>query len=438
MKKTIAILAFGVTFGVSAQKEECTQNLSIFSEYAKVKNYKDAYTPWKQVYSNCPELHYATFVYGERILRDKIATETADKAKYVAELNELFGKYHQYFPARFSETDKYIKEALLMLDEKTGTKEQIFDSLDKAFKANRDNFTDDVAIYQYFATLLDLYNEGKKPLQAVFDNYDDISEKIENDNNKLSLTINELIGKEEAKTLTPKEEKALASARARVNNLKEIGENIDAKLGQLADCENLIPLYEKTFESNKNNAVWLQRAAGKMAEKNCVSSPLYAKLVENLHKLEPSASSAYFLGVLNEGQKKTSEAVKYFNQAVDLETDNAKKATILVKIATKFTGSTAVSYANKALSFNPSNSTAYQIIAAAYAGAANECGSTAFEKRAVYWLAARTARKGGLESLASRYEKLAPSKSDIFSSGMAGKTISFKCWVGQSVTVPSL
>ena len=30
----------------SQSKEECFANLSIFAEYAKVKNYKEAYQPW--------------------------------------------------------------------------------------------------------------------------------------------------------------------------------------------------------------------------------------------------------------------------------------------------------------------------------------------------------------------------------------------------------
>ena len=57
---------------------------------------------------------------------------------------------------------------------------------------------------------------------------------------------------------------------------------------------------------------------------------------------------------------------------------------------------------------------------------------------AVYWLAAATARKGGLEKLAARYDNLAPSRADIFNSGLAGKTITLKCWIGQSVKVPQL
>lgn len=437
-KAVLSVMLFAITTSTFAQKEECQQNLSIFSEFAKVKNYKDAYTPWKAVYDKCPELHYATFFYGERILKDKIANVPAEKAKYIKDLQELYAKYNQYFPQRFNATDKAIKEALLMIDEKVGNKEDVLNILDKAFKANKNDFSDETAIYQYFAITVDLYNEGKKQLQDVFDNYDDVSERIQDEKEKLSKEINMLIPKEEAKTLSQKETRELSTARTRVNNLENITESIDAKLGQLANCDKLVPLYEKNFDANKDNAVWLRRAAGKMSDKNCTSDPMFVKLVENLYKLEPSASAAYYLGVLSEQQKKTAEAVKYFNQSVDLETDNLKKSNILVKIATKYSGSAAVNYAQKALTYNPSNSNAYQIMAAAYASAANECGSTTFEKRAIYWLAANVARKGGLESLANRYEKLAPSKADIFSSGMAGKTITFKCWVGQSVKVPSL
>jgi len=39
---------------------------------------------------------------------------------------------------------------------------------------------------------------------------------------------------------------------------------------------------------------------------------------------------------------------------------------------------------------------------------------------------------------AASYEGRAPSKTDIFSEAMGGKKISFNCWIGKSVTVPSL
>ena len=64
-----------------------------------------------------------------------------------------------------------------------------------------------------------------------------------------------------------------------------------------------------------------------------------------------------------------------------------------------------------------------------------------------YWLALKQAKKAAsvdasVRKLANKtalsYEGRAPSKTDIFSEAMSGKTISFKCWIGKSVTVPSL
>ena len=90
---------------------------------------------------------------------------------------------------------------------------------------------------------------------------------------------------------------------------------------------------------------------------------------------------------------------------------------------------------------------AYLLIANLYASSANNCGNSQFEKRAVYWLAAKEARKAAnvdasIKKIATRtaesYEGRAPTKTDIFTEGNAGQVIRFSCWIGQSVTVPSL
>ena len=97
--------------------------------------------------------------------------------------------------------------------------------MDDTYKLNKDAFNDDTLIYQYFASALDLYKGGKKQVQEVFDIYDNVSEIIENENDKLSVRINELLPKEEANTLDDKEKAQLQVARTRVGNLKNITES---------------------------------------------------------------------------------------------------------------------------------------------------------------------------------------------------------------------
>ena len=71
-----------MTCPLAAQNtEECLQNLSIFAEYAKIKNYDEAYEPWMSVRKECPSLNVAIFSYGERILKDRIKKDVAPIAE---------------------------------------------------------------------------------------------------------------------------------------------------------------------------------------------------------------------------------------------------------------------------------------------------------------------------------------------------------------------
>ena len=174
-------------------------------------------------------------------------------------------------------------------------------------------------------------------------------------------------------------------------------------------------------------------------------------MVEQLHSLEPSADSAYYLGILNDKQGNSEEALKYYQESVSLQTDNYKKANILYKIAVKFKNAgrrvSARNYAEQALSYQPSLGRSYLLIANMYADSANGCGDTQFNKRAVFWLAAQTAVKAGrvdasLKKVSDRtvaaFNGRAPSKTDIFTEGNQGTSITFSCWIGRSIKVPSL
>jgi tetratricopeptide (TPR) repeat protein len=457
MKKKSLMFFFGFIAAIStvmgqAQNPECMTNLSIFSEHAKVKNYDAAFEPWKMVRDNCPELHLAIYVYGERILKDKIEkSEGGDKTGYINMLSSMYDDSNKYFPKKFSLAGVAADKAILMYDEKMGTDDELYKMLNEAYEKDRANFSNPKALYLYFSVLVDLHNADKKDLQEVFDTYDNVTEKIDEEKAKLANIINSYLEKEEAGTLTAKEKRKLKNARINSASYDKISGSIDAKLGNLADCDKLIPLYKKNFENKKTDAVWLKRAAGRMDQKECTDDPMFVTMVEALHQLDPSADSAYYLGLLNDKAGKSSEAIKYYNEAVELQTDSYKKAKILYKIATKFKTrgqkSSARNYAQKALNYQPSMGAAYLLIANLYADSANECGTTTFEKRAIYWKAADMARKAGrvdssISGSASRaatsYEQRAPSKQDIFTSGMAGKTITFNCWVGGSVKVPSL
>ncbi|MDF4203735.1 hypothetical protein PXD56_12245 [Maribacter sp. SA7] len=449
-----AIMFLGM-MGVSnaqAQNPECMTNLSIFSEHSKVKNYDAAYEPWKMVYETCPQLNNAIYVYGERILKDKMKKATgADKEQFANDLMGLYDNKLKHFSSKTSPGETEVDKALVMYDNKMADDAKMYSMLSDAFAKDKENFTNPKALYIYFSSLVDEHKAGRKDLQEVFDVYDAVTEKIEVENEKITGKIAKLLPKEEAGTLTSKEKSRLKAYNSYSGAYGKIAGSIDSKLGPLADCSNLIPLYQKSFEEKKGDVVWVKRAVGLMFNKECTDDPLFQKLFEAQLALDPSADAYVYGGTLKMKNGDSSGALADFDKALSLETDNDKKSKIAYKVAVinkrKGSKSTARKYAQKAIDANPSNGRAYLLIANLYATSANSCGTSAFEKRAIYWKAADMARKAGRvdpslsgssSQAANSYSSKAPSKEMIFSSGMAGKTVTFNCWVGGSVKVPSL
>ncbi|WP_169630356.1 tetratricopeptide repeat protein [Flavobacterium sp. ASW18X] len=447
----VGVMSIGLSMA-QAQNPECMTNLSIFAEHGKVKNYDAAYEPWKMVYENCPGLNKATFSYGEKILQHKIESSTgADKDKYINDLLALHDASMKYFPDKYTEAPVTVDKVLLKRDHDMISDDEVYNQLGSAFKNDAKNFKNPKALYLYFSSLVDLHNAGKKDLQEVFDVYDEVTEKIEVENKKLTTALAKYNAKEDAGTaLTSKEKRYVKAYTVNSKAFGQVASSVDGKLGALADCGNLIPLYQKNFEAKKNDVAWVKRAVGRMFAKECTDDPLFAKLVGVQAELDPSADVYVYLGTLKSKSGDNKGAIEDFNKAVELEADAYKKSNILYKVATivrRSSKSQARNYLNKSLEANGSNGRAYILLASLYASSANDCGNTPFEKRAIYWKAAATARQAGrvdpslaskASAAASSYDQRAPSKSDIFNSGMAGKTITFPCWVGGSVTVPNL
>ena len=69
--------------------------------------------------------------------------------------------------------------AQIKYDNGIGDKLSQFNAFDLAYKTDEPNFKSPKAIYTYFSLVMDLYKDGQKDIQEVFDLYDIIVEKIE-------------------------------------------------------------------------------------------------------------------------------------------------------------------------------------------------------------------------------------------------------------------
>ena len=459
LKTYLGICLILILTPLNAQRsEECLQNLSIFAEFAKVKNYDEAYEPWMKVRKECPSLNVAIYSYGERILKDRYKKQPEDQKKaVVADLMSLYDEWLLNFPTRRNvkvEGDIISGKAQSMIDFKMPDKMETYKTFDLAFTTDPKSFTNPKGLYNYFKILYDLYKEDANgvTMEQLFTKYEEVSEKFEIESTNLARKLDIILKKEEeGNPITSREIRNKRVYGINSNAIATFLRNLDAIISKEATCFNLVPLYQRNFEENKTDVLWLKRAASRMDSKECSDDPLFVTLVEALHNLDPSADSAYYLGLLNDKKGNNQEALKYYEESITLEDDPYKKARILYKIALKFKKagrkSSARSYAMKALKFQPSMGRAYLMIANLYASSANDCGDSQFNKRAVYWLAANTARKAGevdasIKKVARKtsesYVGRAPSKTDIFTEGNQGATIKFSCWINSSVKVPNL
>lgn len=453
----IAALFMATNFGFAQQDEECMLNLTLMNDYVKSKKFDEAYEPWMKVRNKCPKFNRAIYQYGEKILDHKIENSTGveQKKAFIEDYFLLLEKAREYFPSKYELGEiledigglKYENQKVLSL-----TDMQVYNAFHEAYTQDKPNFTSTKGLYVYFTKTVDLFKAGQFELQQVFDKYDDVNEQLENLNEKYAKSLNKLIEKEEAgETLGKKDAKYKKYYQQKLEANDKVAGSLDTYLGQLANCENLIPLYQKDFPTYKNDATWLKRAVSRMYNKECTDDPLYIDLVKAYDATAPSADTKYFVATILYKEGKNSEGDSYIKQAYDLETDAFKKSRLAKKIANGFKkrGSygSARSYYREVLTLNPSDGTPHLQIAAMYAKSAKNCGDSNFNKRAVFWYAAQEALKAGrvdpslkgaANQAAASYNANAPTRAEIFTAGNAGQTISIGCWIGGSVKVPSL
>ena len=455
---TLLLLALFLGFNVSfaQQDEECMINLSLMSDNAKSKKYDEAYAPFMKVRSECPKYSYAIYAYGDRILKDKIERASgSEKVDLINDLMKLWDEGLANFPDKFTAGGNLQDKAMLKYDYREamgyGNKE-VYDAFDELFKKSPESFTNPKGLYVYFSTIVDMYNAKEVEVQDVFNKYDDVIDKIGQEVDNYTKMLNPLVEKEEAgETLDTKTAQSKKQYENYLENYDKISGSIDSKLGVLANCEVLIPLYKRDFDKYKDDAVWLKRAVNRMFAKECTDDPLYVDLVKAYDASSPSADTKYFVYNLLMSQGKDKEAKPYLDQSYDLEQNPLKKAALAMRFGKSLRKQgnygSARNYFQKSIQLNPSNGRAHIEIAQMYAASANNCGTDQFSKRAVFWLAASEARKAGrvdanlrsyAEGLAANYDGSAPQRAEIFSKGNGGEVIKIGCWIGLSVTVPKI
>ncbi|SHM82208.1 lipopolysaccharide assembly protein LapB [Polaribacter sp. KT 15] len=442
MKKITFLLAamlFITTVKTNAQvsKTDCEIKYNLFSGDYKSKKYDDAYTNWIFLLDNCKDLSVNIYKLGANLAEDVRKDPVLAKRVYEQRL-EVFPNSN---PAKVhSDYASYLYKNKLADDN------AIFTILEKAYKIDPTKLGVK-NLYIYFQGITDR-NKDTNP-QVVFDTYDNV---LENVNIKLEGYAKKLV--ELRKDSVNLDKRGLGRLRAYKINSKALGTvegGLDNIISEIATCERLIPLYQRDFEANKTDAVWLKRAVSRMFNKGCQTDPLFEKLVRAYAEASPSPEAYSFLANVLEDNGDSAGANDMREKSFSLETDPLKKAKYKLKFAQAARDrgqlSKARSLAREAIKFNPNFGRAYLFIATLYQSSVNNCGENLFEKRMVYVAALNMARKASSvdPSISSRarkyisiYRQNVPSQKDIFNAtATPGGKFTIKCWIGETVRIPN-
>ncbi|WP_264528627.1 hypothetical protein [Flavobacterium sp. N2550] len=444
----------GFSFAAIAQNSECKNKIVAFEEFVQSNSYDQTlYSRWKELKQQCPTESESVYLIGEKILNQKIdqANTAEEKNPMISDLMSVYDEHDKAFPN--NKKGNRISKALLLYDNKTGSSKEIFAFLDKAFKMDNSEFTNPNVLNIYSELLVSQYQkkETELTLEQVLEKLDEISEKAQSELKKSSLVKENLSLKAQTEKLTSQEQSNLQNAKVSANELTLVMENLSARTDKLANCEILVPFYQKNFDKNAENALWLERVSDRLDAKKC-KSDFYIKVSEKLYALSPSAKAAYNMGIISRNAKNKPQTIEHFTKSAELQTDINKKAELYYLVATTYGYGDKVKareFAKKALEVKPAFGKSYIFISQLYANSMKECVSdNAFESKALYWLAAETAKKAGTvepilkksaDDLAANYTKKAPSKEEISQAKRkSGEQISFKCWIGETVSIPKL
>ncbi len=410
-------------FGPDPQtREKCVMNTSLYQEYYKQNNLKDAVNPWRIVFNICPASSQNLYIRGVKIMKYRIENET-DPVKRMALIDTLmllYDKRIEHFNKKGAFLGQKGTDLIALAPEKY---EAAFKIVEESVNIDKEA-SEAAVLYTYMVLTKTMYENQKLQAEKVIELYSSIMDLIE---------------KQIAKN--PNEDK-----------VKQVKDGIDALFAGMgvANCDNLIALFTPRFQATPEDLNLNKKIKALMGANKCTDKELYRNACINIFKAEPSAALAIDIAhILIVTTKDYKKAETYYNEAINLEENPQNRAEYLWELASitynEFKNPTqARALAYKALEANPGMGKAYKLIGDMYARESN-CGADDFEKKTVYWAAVDKYSKAKqvdpeladeMDGLINTYMKYFPAKDDIFFHDLTiGDTYTVGCWMGEKTTI---
>ncbi len=373
---------------------EVLQSISLYRDAFKTNNFAEAIEPWEFVFTKAPLAQIRVYTDGAWIFENLISKET-DAAKK----KEYFDKLMNIYDQRLKNLDALNSFAT---PKTTSTKGNIIcrkaydyyyycPQMDnnvayKMFKEGIDDMgpnTEGFVLFGFIECSYNRFLQNKDNIDIRQDfiqdymNTNDICDRLLDQAKEYpSETIPADPDSEDSTkwveqvVLSPEAQKIIDNYQPVQNKANDLFVASGA-----ADCDALEKIYGAQVEANKDNLQYLNSVLAILNNFECDKSNIYYVAADYAYQINktPQAAIGKASKLLKDGD--INGAIKYFDEALSLESDNAKKAKYSYIVAAlmykKGNLGQCRAYCRKTLSLNPSNGGAYLLQASCIARSAS-------------------------------------------------------------------
>ncbi|HER08136.1 MAG TPA: hypothetical protein ENO20_04430 [Bacteroides sp.] len=354
----------GSKYGQGQDSINCIKNLSLYREFYKHNNYKDAIKPWRKVFSECPASSERMYVEGVNMYRNFIESAPNDvQVKGLIDtLMLIYDRRAEYFDGKGNILGRKAIDLLRYRRDDINAVEEAYGYLKESIEMEQKESRDAVMI-TFISASITLNMAGKIDDNRSIEDYFMVTE-----------IVDQLVG-----------------GSSRWDKAKTVIDENMLKSGLLT-CEALNKYFEPKYEVNKENKEFLQKVIDFYSASSCDRADLYVAASEKMYALDPGPESAHNLAILFIAKNDFRKAVRYLKEAcMGSSIDNETKSEWFYELAVVSSANgdycDAIHYAREAINLKSNYGKAYMLLGDAYIASRDNLGEE-FEKRTAFWAAA--------------------------------------------------
>jgi tetratricopeptide (TPR) repeat protein len=403
---------------------ECIKNLSLYNEYYRQNNFKDAIGPWRKVYEICPHSSRNIFIHGLRMYKTFIINEK-NPANQSALIDTLMAIYDKRIEITGQEAAVLSLKGVDMLSLRPAEYEKAYSVLKRAIELEGKN-AKAPALNAYYQAVVLKFKDEKYTKENALEEYAMVMEIIDFNlakkaDDEYYLSAKELVN------------------RMLIDDIKP-------------DCQTMVGLLEPQYKASPQDTELLKKIISTLSG-SCQDEDLYINAVVSLADIEKSATSFANIARMFFRRGDKGKAAEFYAKASELEADPESKSKLLYEHAmvVSHNVSESVNLCRQAITANSANGPAYLLLARHYAAGAARCAEgneqAAFLTKAVYWAVVDICQRAkandpsvaaDANSLINSYSAHFPNSEEIFFQGLKeGAAYSINCWFTANTTVRS-